>query len=66
MQAQVHQRKIASPEEQHLSIDTPPPKVSLKRKAVNAAKTTAWYSSAAFLLVIGICHTVVGFIRLTL
>ncbi len=64
MQAQVHQRKFA--EDQSLNIDTPPIKVSLKRKAVNAAKSTAWYTSAAFLFLIATCHTLVGFIILPL
>ncbi len=63
MQAQVHQRKFA--EDQSLNIDTPPIKVSLKRKAVNVAKSTAWYTSAAFLFVIATCHTLVGFITLS-
>jgi hypothetical protein len=60
MDAPIHQRKFAAPE-QSLHIDSPPPKVSLKRKAVNAAKTTAWYTSAAFIFVLAFCHTLVRF-----
>ena len=60
MEPQVHQRKVSAPEDQSLHLDTPPVKPSLKRKAVNAAKTTAWYTSAAFLFVLAACHTIVS------
>jgi hypothetical protein len=60
MEAQIHQRKVAAPEDQSLNIDAPPVKLPLKRKVVNAAKSTVWYTSAAFLFVIAMCHTVVS------
>ena len=61
MDALIHQRKFSAPEDQSLNIDAPPPKVSLKRKAVNAAKSTAWYTSAAVIFVLALCHTLVCF-----
>ena len=60
MEPQVHQRKVSAPEDQSLHLDTPPVKPSLKRKAVNAAKKTAWYTSAAFLFVLASIHTIVS------
>ena len=61
MEAQIHQRKLSAPEDQSLNIDGPPAKLPLKRKVANAAKTTVWYSSAAFLFVVAMCHTVVSY-----
>jgi hypothetical protein len=61
MEANVHQRKVSAPGEHSLDINAPPVQRSMKRKALNAAKSTAWYTSAVFLFILAMCHTTVRF-----